>query len=195
MRTQAREGIEMANFMTRRFTLRERILLIIFIVILLVGLYFFLVFYPIRNSLNEIAAEKEKYEERIQVAEIREDIYEMMEEELEEIFKLPEDQLTYMPEYDNIQDLMVKFNGIFTGLEPQISYGQATLRDGIYSRSISFSFSISSFEEAKRVITELTKTGYRCLLNSISVLPSNSSDIKEGALRISGSITFYEIQK
>ena len=47
----------MQNFMTRRFTLREKILMLVLIVILLLGLYFFLVFYPVRNQLEDIDAQ------------------------------------------------------------------------------------------------------------------------------------------
>lgn len=185
----------MANFMTRRFTLREKILLLIFILILLVGLYFFFVFYPVHNSLTEIDTEKQALEDRIMIQEARKGIYDDMKEELEEIFALPEDQITYMPDSDNRQDLMIKFHAIFEGIEETINYGSANLSNGIYSRTFSFSFNISSFEEAKRVVTELTRTGYRCLLNNISVSPSNSSDIEEGSLHISTSITFYWIEK
>ena len=44
----------MANkYLKRRFTLREKILLVVLLVVLLVGLYFGLVFYPIQSRSSK----------------------------------------------------------------------------------------------------------------------------------------------
>lgn len=184
----------MQNLMTRRFTTREKVLLLILIVILLVGLYFFLVFYPVRRDLEDIEAQKEEVLEKKDIAEIREGIYDQMKAELEEIFKMPQDQITTMPEYDNFQELMRKFNVIFEGTDPQLSFSGTRVNEGIVTRPIQFRFSVPNYEKAKSVIKDLTTTGYRCLLTNLSVSPG-AGDVESDALTISGTITFYEIAK
>lgn len=183
----------MSNFMTRRFTLRERILMIVLIVILLVGLYFFLVYYPVKNSLSEIQTEQEEIEMRLQIAETRKGIYDDMQKELNDIFSLPQDEITYMPKYDNERELMTKFDVIFEGVEPRLNINKTT-NNGIVSRAISFSFEAPDFESAKRILGELTSTGFRCLMSSIVLSPING-DLENNSLSVSGTITFYEIIK
>ena len=60
------------------------------------------------------------------------------------------------------------------------------------ARTVRFSFSAESYDHARQVLTELTGTGYRCLLESVSLGPDNG-DVFTGKLSVSGSITFYEI--
>lgn len=182
----------MANFMTRRFTLREKILLGVFLVILLVGLYFFLVHYPVQNRLEEIEQEREEVQMRTDVAEVRKRLYDEMQAELDEIFSLPEDELTYMPKYDNLQELMIRFNTIFAGAEPRLNFGAISRNDGIVARPISFSFEAENYQSAKQILTDLTGTGYRCLMSNLTLSP-REGDIQSSALIVSGTITFYEL--
>lgn len=184
----------MQNLMTRRFTTREKILLLLLIVILLVGLYFFLVYYPIKKDLEEIDQQKLDVAEKQDIADIREGIYDKMQAELEEIFKMPEDQITTMPDYDNVEDLMRKFNVIFEGTKYTLSFSVEQAKDGIVTRPIQFTFRADNYEKAKTVIDDLTHTGYRCLLTNLSVSPA-SGDVESDALSISGTITFYEVEK
>ena len=185
----------MQNLMTRRFTTREKVLLLILIVILLVGLYFFLVYYPIERQLNDIEEQKQEILEKQDVANIREAKYDSMKAELEEIFAKPEDEITTMPEYDNFQELMRKFNVIFEGTEPQLTFSHEQRSDsGVVSRPIQFRFNAENYDKAKSVIRALTTTGYRCLMTNLTVSPA-SGDVESDALTISGTITFYEIDK
>lgn len=178
----------MSNFMTRRFTLREKILLGLLIVILLVGMYFFLVHYPIQERMNEIAIEQEEVQSRMDIAEIRKRIYDDMQKELEN-----NDHKTYMPQYPNVETLIKRFDEIFKGIEPRINYGRAQEKDGIYSRAISFSFSVDGYETAKRILHDLTNTGFRCLMSNLTVSPASGGDVEHSGLTISGTITFYEL--
>ncbi len=184
----------MQNLMTRRFTLREKILMLVLIVILLLGLYFFLVFYPVRNQLADIDAEMQEVEDKQVIADVIEKRYADMNAELEEIFSMPKDEITYMPEYDNMQDLLVCFNKIFAS-NTKWDYDYSESRDGgIVTRAIRLNFEASDFENAKAILGQLTDTGYRCLLKNLSLSPAGE-DVENGALRLSLTIDFYEIEK
>lgn len=188
----------MANIMTRRFTLREKILLLVLILVLLVGLYFFLVHYPVQNQLTEIENERAEWQMRYDALEVKAGIYRDMKEELDEILKLPEDELTVMPKYNNIEPLMKELNRIFLGTEPSLNYGSMSTNNRIVSRPIRFSFKTPDFDKAKEVLRELTHTGWRCLLTDLTLTPDSSSggqtDVAKRPLTVSGTITFYEFQ-
>ena len=98
----------------RNFSRREKALLLVLVLILLVGLYVLAVHNPVKASLARLEGEKEDAELKQQVATIRLGQYSKMKAELEEIFAMPKDQLTVMPPYDNTKALMVQFNHILT---------------------------------------------------------------------------------
>lgn len=184
----------MQNLMTRRFTLREKILMLVLIVILLLGLYFFLVFYPVRNQLQGIDKQIQDVEDEQLAADILEKRYADMNAELEEIFSMQKDEITYMPEFDNMNQLLACFYKIFENNTRWDYDSSESTKDGIVTRTIRLTFEATDFENAKEVLGKLTDTGYRCLLKNLSLSPSGN-DVEDGALRISLSIDFYEIQK
>lgn len=178
----------MANFMTHKFTTREKVLLIVLVVILLIGLYFLLVFYPVKRDRERIAAEKEEIESRIEVQQIVTRLYDDMQEQLKTM-----DKSTYMPEYDNIEQLTFKLNTIFADVKERLNYSESE-QDGIVSRVIAFSFEATGYDQAKTILTSLTTTEYRSLLNSLNITPK-SGNVETDVLTISGTITFYELKK
>lgn len=184
----------MNNVMNRRFSNRERVLMLLLVMILLVGLYFFLVHYPIANRMEEIEEERQEIEAEQAVADARLQTYNDMKAELEEIFALPEDQITKMPDYDNRETLLNYFNIIFAGTDQDLSFDNVQFNENVAERTMRFSFTAEDYDKAVEVLTSLTRAGFRCLLDSLSISPS-SGDLTEGSLRVSGTITFYEFQR
>lgn len=197
----------------RSFTKREKFLLLVLVLVMLVGLYVLGVHNPVKASLARLEGEKEDAELRLQVAQTRLGQYNDMKAELEEIFALPADQLTVMPPYDNTKALMVQFNHIFGELEYDLTFSPATFNDNVATRAVQFTFDAPSYEDARSIIQRLTHTGNRSLMNTLSIAPANTRtensrggninlrtdraaqqrNIHEGAQTVSGTITFYEL--
>ena len=180
--------------LTRSFTRREQVMIIVLVLTILVGLYFYAVHYPIVNRMDEIAQEHEELALKTEVAEARYAIYQSMKAELEKIFAMPKDELTVMPEYDNFQTLMNYFNVIFQGTDPSLNFDAVRVDGKIAARTVRFSFTAEGYAQAKRILGQLTGTGYRCLMENVSLVPvDNEEEVETGALKVSGSITFYEL--
>ncbi len=175
----------------RSLSRREKVLLLVLALIGLIGLYFYLVHYPIVNRMAEIENERGEVADQQIVADARSTIYKSMRSELDEIFAMPEDKITVMPEYDNIQVLMQHFNTIFANVNPELSFDSVTVSDGVAVRTVRFTFSASGYDEAKEVIKNLTGTGFRCLLSGLTFSPTDG-DLETNGVRVSGVITFYE---
>lgn len=188
----------MNSFINRSFSRREKLLLLLLVLILIVGLYFYLVHYPVTSRLEEIDLETDDVLLQTDVANVRLGLYNDMKSELDEIFKMPEDELTVMPEYDNIQTLMNMFNVIFAGTQQSLSFDEVRINDNnVAERTVRFSFTAAGYDDARRVLSALTGTGYRCLMNSLSFSPTNyvgegTANVENAPLRVSGDITFYE---
>ncbi len=179
-------------------------MLIILALVLVVGLYVLLVQRPVEAKVDELALEKEDLELRQQVAEIKLGQYNKMKNELDEIFAMPKDQLTVMPPYDNIETLMVQFNAIFMGLEPKLSFPAVQFEEGVATRPIQFEFAAPSYDQARAILTRLTRTGYRSLLDGLSITPADATvtsrdvllagrNIQQGTVAVRGTIYFYEL--
>ncbi len=189
----------------RSFSRREKVMLIVLALVLVVGLYVLLVQRPVEARVDELTLEKEELELKQQVAEIRLGQYNKMKNELDEIFAMPKDQLTVMPPYDNIETLMVQFNAIFMGLEPKLSFPEVRFEEGVATRPIQFEFAAPSYDQARAILTRLTRTGYRSLLDGLSIRPEGADSvtrdgflqinrsIREGSVLVQGTIYFYEL--
>lgn len=192
----------------RNFTRREKVMLVILALILLVGLYFLCVHRPVEARLAKLAEEKEDLELQTTVATVKLSQRNSMKAELDKIFAMPKDQLTVMPPYNNLEALIVQFDSIFMGLEPKLSFPEVRLEEGIITRPIEFEFDAPSYDQARAILTRLTRTGQRSLLDGLSIQPMDTvtsdrtgmlqnrvsgGDIKVGAVSVKGTIYFYEL--
>ncbi len=189
------------NVMNRRFTLRESILLALLVVIFLIGLFFMLVYYPVRNQRAEIQAQLEDVQDKQLVADILYNRYEEDKEELEEIYALPEDERTVMPKHTDAheQELLNIVGAIIEVTEShRTNWTISKSDDSVYRRVLSFSFSVNDFDMGYDILKELTSIKFqnqkcRNQVSNLSVSPS-SGDVKDGSLTISGTITFFEVE-
>lgn len=181
----------MSEFMRRSLTRREKFMIVILLVALIIGLYFLVVHYPIVNRLEEIDRDTEDLEKRITAAEVKAADYSLMKAELNEILSMPEDEISVMPPYNNIETLMRRLDVIFDGTQPDFTFGQASIRDNVATRVINFTCIAKDYQDARRLLRDVTGTGWRCLLNSFTITPVEG-DLFQGELRVSGVVTFYE---
>lgn len=178
----------------RSFTKREKIVMLVLAIALLIGFYFLAIHYPVKTRLEEIELEKADVDEQTMLANAMLANYNKMKNELEEIFSEQDENITVMPEYDNKQTLIYYFNNVFADTAPNLQFSQAQINGNIASRTISFNFTADSFESARDILELLTGTGFRCSMDNITVSPTEG-DIAHNELRVSGSIVFYELVK
>ncbi len=173
------------------FTKREKIILIIAAIALLIGFYFLVIHYPVKTRLAEIDAEKLTVEDERMIADVKLAGYNKMKKELDEIFAMPAEELTYMPEYDNAVVLM----SILDGIIPRSGYSisQSVSQEGtIAARSVNFNFTADDYMQAKQVLGKLQNTGYRCLMQDLTISPGDGS-VTGRDIKVSGNIVFYEL--
>lgn len=176
----------------RNFTKREKIVLLILVLVLLGGFYFLVIHYPVSTRLEEIESEKLMVEDETTVAIAKGQKYVTMKNELNEIFQLPFDKITVMPAYDNQTQLLYNYQTIFQDLSPDLRLGDVKIDGNIATRTVSFTVTVSDFESAKDFIKKLTSTGFRCLLQNITISPEQG-DLETNSIKLSGNIVFYEL--
>lgn len=182
----------------RSFTRREKVLLVLLAVIVLIGIYVLAVRNPTRARVAELEAESEDLDLQTDMASAMLMRYTAMQLELEEIKSMPADRLTYMPDYANNrqEELFARFNGIFLGMDPRITFPEVRFQDGIATRPVDFDFEAAEYAQIKPVLSQLTRTGQRSLLDGLSINPSNpqaSHSLLQGPVKVHGTIYFYEL--
>lgn len=198
----------------RSFTKREKVMLLVLVLVMFVGLYILVVHNPVKANLARLEEEKEDADLRLQVAQIQAQKYREMESELEEIFAMPQDQITVMPLYDNAERLMVQLNHIFGELEYDLNFSEVVFQEKVAARGVQFTFTAPDYATARSIIQQLSHTGNRSLMNTLNIAPAEETgdggfsninlrssrrdtqerteNILEGPLTVSGTITFYE---
>ena len=113
-----------------------------------------------------------------------------MEQELEEIFARDPDPLG-LPDYDNIQPVMMELNSILLGAtDYSLSFATVDDTQSVVRREISISFTCGSYDAARNVLQSLHDSLYRCMLNNISISLGREGD----SVSVSGSIVYFECQ-
>lgn len=176
----------------KKFTGREKIMLV-FLVILLVGVVYYMGFYqPTQSEIAGIRQQISDADAQIAAASSKIASINAMQAELDEIFARPEDEITEIAPYDNAKAVMAQLNGILAlSSEYNLSFQEPTVQEnGTVRRVISMSFSCEDYDTARSILESLSNCQWRCLVSNLSI--SGSEDFTQGGVSVSATITFFE---
>lgn len=175
--------------MSRRFTNREKILLIALSILLLGLLYYQFVVKDVERTILEYDTtdlETDLLVEQTKASEIMRMEAEMKDSDVNES--------GYVATYNNVKNEINELNDIFSsatsysfGFAEPVSDGNAVRRD------ISISFSARSYATAKTIIQRLNDCRYMCHIGNVSI--SSNADgggVAAGAVSVSMNVTFFE---
>ncbi|MGN0466969.1 MAG: hypothetical protein ACI4F9_11570 [Lachnospiraceae bacterium] len=175
---------------SRDFTRKEKISLLILSILLLVLSYYKFVDQPVRDAI--IAAESEAANLEVELTAVQAKIatLEKMKRELDDLSS--ESNVGIMGSYNNSKAEMEMLNDILNAAdEYSISFADVTRNGDQVRRNFSIQFTVSDYPTATRILSELTKGTYRCLLSDVRC-NSSKGNIMEGAVSVSAAATFYE---
>lgn len=180
--------------MKRAFTTREKVMLLVLTVLLIVIAYFKLILEPINNSIDEYQSETAaEQDEILQNTELLTRMNQM-QKELKEIYAAGD--LTPIPNYDNSGKLLVELNGILSAsVDYSLDFGQVSaLNDGyIMCRPINMTFTTNTYAETRAIIDALHNSDFTNQISDISVQFENSGS--SGNVQVNLYITYFELQK
>lgn len=176
------------------FTRREKLLMVVLAVVMLLGVYILAVHYPVRDSLAQLEQERADLELNLQIAQARYGQYQTMKDELADILSRPADQITVMPDYDNLQPLMSRLNQIFSpAISYEMSFDPVLLEGTVARRTIRVTFTCAAYQETRSILEQLCRTGWRCLISELSLSPvQNVGDLSNSAVAATVTVTFFE---
>ena len=179
----------------RDFSLKERILLIILAVLLLVALYVFAVQQPVSNGIANAESEITETETNIQILQGKLKKMNDMKAELVELKN--NKNVQEVPDYDNLPEVITFLNTVLGGAKDyQISLSTEFPGDGgeVMRRTAQVSYQCENYRLAKESVKRLEACNYMDRVSNLVISPVNSegSDLMNNPVRVSMTITFFE---
>ena len=190
------------NF-SKQFTRREKVLLVIMALVLVLGAYFWLVQEPVSQQTAALRAAQADAETELIVLEAKAQSLEQMRSELDELKAQP-GTLAETPRYDNLQHVIALLNTAMANTgDYTLSFQPVeTPEEGnIVRRVIDMTFTCGSYDAARSVVKTLHDGPYRCQISTITAAPvrdekqagdAPASALREGAVQITLTITYFE---
>lgn len=171
----------------RKLSIRERVLLLLLAGIALVSGYVLLFYLPTTQRLASLDAQIAQAQELTAQLDARLASQQQMETQLEQL-SAQEAQVPYMPDYDNLQAVMVELHTILAGCqEYSLSFQGEQGENQVFYRRVSIPFTCGSYEQAREVLQKLHDSPIRGLLGDIQL-----SQQENGAVTVYAAVTFFE---
>lgn len=175
--------------MNRTFTAREKILLVALAVLVVACVYFLLVLQPALNSVATADERVSTIESEIAVQETMASKKLAMEAEIAAA-KAAGKQERILPAYDNSKAEVRELDSILSQAKSyDISFAQPDTSANPVRRSVSISFTTSSYDAAYSTLKKLVNCRFSCLVTDISVTGGASAG---GGVRATATVVFFE---
>ena len=170
----------------KKFTPRERVLLVVLAILVVVCAYYFLFYTPVSSTFVSVNEQHTTLDKQIADADAKIVHMKEMKAELEKM-KASGLSLKELPAYDNRSNMM---NSLAVILEdvPQYSVSFSTVNEasGTVRRNISLSYSCNSREAAYEILQRINDGPYPCLIKNCTVSGNT------GRCSINVQLTYFE---
>ena len=178
------------KILSRDFTIKEKILLLI-LSLFLVGLaYFQFIDRPVRQDLAAAQAEKDALQMELDAVMIKATQLQIMEEELKNLSN--KESISVMESYNNSKAEIKLLNDVLASTtQYSIAFSNVTRNGDQIRRDFTLQFVTADYKAACKVLEELGNSQYRCLIGNIAC-SAESGDITSGPVAVNATATFYE---
>lgn len=176
--------------LSRDFTLRENILIGLLAIIIVVLCYYRFVDQPVRTAINSANAEKQSIQVELDAVRTKVQKVNAMQSELNDISD--SGKTSRMESYNNSKAELALLNDVLeSALNYTISFAEVTRDGDQIRRSFTLSFSAPDYATVEKILAELARSPYRCLVGDISCSGSIRNG-QEGGMSVNVAATFYE---
>lgn len=176
--------------MKRQFSPREKVLLVILSLLLLVCVYYILVEKPVQDTLLDAAQRLNQAESELTVANAQLENMHRMQSALAE---LDQSAQADVPDYDNAKNVVNLLNRAMEMTDEYTLTFQPVVKDGaIARRSVQMVFRCGGYQTGKQILQTLLDSNYRCRITAMSVSCDHDEDIRVDEVIVNATVTFYE---
>lgn len=177
--------------LSRDFTLKEKILLLL-LGLVLVGLaYYQFVDQPVRSKIESAHAEAKELTAELKTVEAKLEKMHRMRNELDDV--TAGGTASEMGSYNNSKEEYQVLNDILgNALTYSITFANVTRDNDQIRRNFTFQFTMDDYEAMEGMISDLLENHYRCLIGDLRCTAARNGDVTEGTITVNGTATFYE---
>ena len=177
--------------LSRDFTLKEKILLLL-LGLVLVGLaYYQFVDQPVRSKIESAHAEAKELTAELKTVDAKLEKMHRMRNELDDV--TAGGTASEMGSYNNSKEEYQVLNDILgDALTYSITFANVTRDNDQIRRNFTFQFTTDDYEAMEGRIDSLLKNHYRCLIGDLRCTATRNGDVTEGTITVNGTATFYE---
>jgi len=178
------------KMLSRDFTLKEKILILILVLVLLALAYYQFVDQPIRSAIQKAESETSALEIELNAVNLRLAQLTRMQNELNGL--QADETVKRMPSYNNEPAVNSLLNNVLGGLVYNFKDDDVTRGEkNLIRRNVNIQFVAPDYETVERVLTQLSDSDYRCLLENVKC-ESRTGNMHESVIQVTASLTFYE---
>lgn len=173
--------------MSREFTKREKILLVVMCVLLLGILYFQFVYKPAKANIKKY--DTTDIQEQLLTEQAKATSIEKMKNEMA---TNKASNVGEVSSYNNLTNEISALNDIFTPANTfNLNFAAPVKDGGAVRRNIDITFSAGSYNTAESIIDALYSCKYRCLIRTVNITSSGGS-VGSGSVSGTVKVTFFE---
>lgn len=178
--------------MNREFTKREKILLLVFAVLIILLGYFKLILEPINNKVDEYSSMEAEEQSEIDIKMVQAMQMSIMEKEIEKARGKGINRT--IPAYDNSSVLLPELYRIMDStVAYSMNFGEITTDGGIIMRPVDINFETRTYKQARAVVDRLYDTNYAMQIEDVTIQTRKTTDANSVNTYL--SVTFFEAAK
>ncbi len=177
--------------LSREFTLKEKILLLVLSLILVGLAYYQFVDLPVRTELEAARSEADSLTIELKAVEAKLERMRRMRSELEDV--TAGGTATEMGSYNNSKQEIASLNDILDQtLQYSITFANVTRSGDQIRRNFTLQFTTDTYEEMEKVIRELSQNHHRCLIGDLRCTAARDQNLMDGNITVNATATFFE---
>lgn len=185
--------------LNREFTKREKVLILILVLLLLFSGYFRFVLQPSQDRINAANNTRADIENSMTIETARSQRLSQMRDAIASYEDKNGGEGSVVPVYDNIDNVMIQLGAILSQTaDYSLTFDDLQYGDDYITRPVEMNFTCVSYDAAKKIVKDLDGCVYRCSLDDITVSTGSGNggvDITKGTVAVKLTATFYEAYK
>lgn len=181
------------NIFSREFSTREKLLLLVLMLIIFGALYYLFIFQPVTDATNRAESSCADLETQLVSLDAKVAQINKMQKSMEENANSGHIE-SIMPSYSAGKQELVFLNSTLAVSEDYyVGFTKITREGNQIRREFALRFTVEKFSDAEDIINVLEHSDLRCLISDFSVKPTEQKGtVEESEIEASCVATFYE---
>ena len=179
------------KILSREFTPKEKVLVLILCLLLLGLAYYQFVDQPVRSALSKAQAETASLTTELQAVEAKLVKMRKMRDEIEDI--TAGGTASEMGSYNNSKAELAFLNDVLRSASSySISFSDVTRNGDQIRRNFTLQFTMNSYDSAEELLRQLSASHYRCMIGDVRCTAARNGNVLTDVITVNATATFFE---